>query len=66
MCENCEDTNFIFGYDLGDDNGAIDIQLDPENATLDVIYLALDLDCGIEINFCPFCGRRLHEETERK
>ena len=61
MCEYCKEMDLIIGLDLGCDNGNLDIRFDPENAEIDVIYLAQDIDRSIQINFCPFCGRKLRE-----
>jgi len=56
-CKHCEETDLVVGFDLGDEN--LDVRFDTENAQIDIIYLAHDIDHSIQIKFCPFCGREL-------
>jgi hypothetical protein len=52
MCSICEETDLLAGYD------DLDIRFDVDNAEIDVIYMNDVID-SIEINYCPFCGRKL-------
>ena len=57
-CSFCIEAVHVLGVALGSEKN-IDIRLDPGNAQIDVLYIAEDVDCSVDINYCPFCGKEL-------
>ena len=62
-CTSCTEMDYLASFCFGAD-GALDIRFDPDNAEIDIIYLSRDIDRSIQINFCPFCGRKLRKGHE--
>lgn len=59
-CEWCSSKEIIEGWE--NRNMSADLLLDPEYKRIDVVVSVEDeevIEGTININFCPFCGRKL-------
>ena len=57
-CDKCSDVDLLVGFKF-DDGGGLDIRFDVDNAEIDITSLTNGIDHSIQINYCPFCGKKL-------